>query len=84
MARCVLLRLDDFENACAAYEKAIELGAGWAAHLNYAATLYKNDEEERAREHLGKYEELFGAVTDAHEHDAENATCAAALRRELY
>jgi Bardet-Biedl syndrome 4 protein len=77
-------RLDDFENACAAYDKSIELGAGWPAHLNYAAYLLRNDEAEKARQHLGAYEELLRGVIDAFEHDTECMACAEALRKALY
>ena len=32
-------RLDDFENSCAAYDKALELSDDYLTHLNYAVTL---------------------------------------------
>ena len=35
-----LNRLDDFENACSAYEKAIDMEADHLFELNYAITLY--------------------------------------------
>lgn len=37
-------RLEDFENSCAAYEKALELSEDYLTCLNYAITLYSNDE----------------------------------------
>lgn len=41
--RC--FRLDDFDNACSAYEKAIELDKDdHLFHLNFAITLFNNDE----------------------------------------
>jgi hypothetical protein len=40
-------RLEDFENSCAAYEKALELSDDYLTYLNYAITLYTNDEPVR-------------------------------------
>jgi len=56
------LRLDDFENSCAAYEKAVELGADHLTHLNYAITLYRNDEIERAKNHFDMFQGLYEQV----------------------
>ncbi len=54
-----LSRLDDFENSCAAYEKAIELyAADPVTRLNYAITLFLNEDEENAKKHLQIYEAL--------------------------
>ena len=44
-----LNRLDDFENACSAYEKAIDMEADHLFELNYAITLYNNNELARVR-----------------------------------
>jgi hypothetical protein len=41
-------RLEDFENSCAAYEKALELSDDYLTYLNYAITLYTNDEPVRS------------------------------------
>ncbi len=49
----------DFENSCAAYDKAVELAEDYLIHLNYAITLYTNDEIERARKQYSKFETLF-------------------------
>eukprot|EP01041_Mallomonas_annulata_P011290 gene11290-23624_t len=57
-----LSRLDDFENSCAAYDKAVELGQDYLTHLNYAITLQRNDEIERARVQFEKFESLFEAI----------------------
>jgi Bardet-Biedl syndrome 4 protein len=54
-----LARLEDFENACSAYDKAIELGSDFLVHLNYSITLYLNDEIERAREQYVRFESTF-------------------------
>lgn len=64
-------RLDDFENSCAAYTKAIELGGDYIIHLNYAITLLKNDEPERARVQFMKFENLFAAVEETSEVDED-------------
>ena len=36
--------MDDFDNACSAYEKALELEEDHVFHLNYAITLFNNEE----------------------------------------
>jgi Bardet-Biedl syndrome 4 protein len=89
-----LSRLDDFENACSAFDKAIEMerydceaveGSGrielmrllclaWPRlagrgrdhmfHLNYAITLYNNDEMERAKVQFDRFEEIFEALDE--------------------
>ena len=93
-----LSRLDDFENACAAYEKAIDMdaqsgggdkgGAGTGAatsgsgggkaassssghlfHLNFAITLFNNDEAERAAEQFDLFERAFQKLNK----EAQNA-----------
>jgi Bardet-Biedl syndrome 4 protein len=62
-ARCytylgvALSRLDDYENSCAAYEKAVELyPKDPVTRLNYAITLFLNENDDKAREQLEKYE----------------------------
>lgn len=58
--------MDDFENSCAAYEKAIELnGDDYLTFLNYSITLYLNDEVERARDHFKRVQVLTGLQQDA-------------------
>ena len=57
-----LNRLDDFDNACQAYEKAIEMEEDHLFHLNYAITLMNNSESSRAQQHYQKFEELFSKV----------------------
>ena len=39
-----LSKLDDFENSCSAYEKAIEMESDHLFELNYAITLFNNEE----------------------------------------
>ena len=54
-----LARLDDFDNSCAAYDKAVSIDAAdLTTRLNYAITLFKNEEVERAREQFKVFEEL--------------------------
>ncbi|KAJ0400743.1 hypothetical protein P43SY_005464 [Pythium insidiosum] len=57
-------RLDDFENACSAFEKAIEMERDHMFHLNYAITLYNNDEMERAKVQFDRFEEIFETLDD--------------------
>ncbi|ETV65422.1 hypothetical protein H257_17847 [Aphanomyces astaci] len=58
-------RLDDFENACSAYEKAIEMDADHLFHLNYAVTLLNNDEIERAKVQFDKFDAIFNTLDEA-------------------
>ncbi|RHY21043.1 hypothetical protein DYB25_006015 [Aphanomyces astaci] len=58
-------RLDDFENACSAYEKAIEMDADHLFHLNYAITLLNNDEIERAKVQFDKFDAIFNTLDEA-------------------
>ena len=59
-----LARLDDFDNSCAAYEKSLELGDDYTTRLNYAITLYLNDELERAKYQYKKFNEIFARFSD--------------------
>ena len=43
-------RLDDFENSCSAYEKAMGMEEDHMTHLNFAITLYNFGEVSRAKE----------------------------------
>jgi Bardet-Biedl syndrome 4 protein len=55
-----LSMLEDFENSCAAYDKSLELaGDDYLTHLNYAITLFSNDEVERSRKQFQKFETYF-------------------------
>ena len=61
-----LSRLDDFENSCSAYEKALELGGeDFLTYLNYAITLFLNDELELAQHHFNSYLTLFNKAGGA-------------------
>ena len=76
-------RLEDFENACSAYDKAIELGEDYLVHLNYAITLALNDELERATGHYEKFKSLFATLEDASDVDEDVQTQANLLRMTL-
>lgn len=39
--------------------QALDLDDDYLTHLNYAVTLLKNDEPERATEHFGTFKKLF-------------------------
>lgn len=57
-------RLDDFDNACSAYEKAIEMERDHLFHLNYAITLHNNDLMDKAREQFLRFEKLFSELDE--------------------
>jgi Bardet-Biedl syndrome 4 protein len=78
-----LSRLEDFENSCAAYEKAIELGEDYVAHLNYAITLFRNDEIEKAKEQFEKFEGIFCKQPDLGEVDSDIIQQAEMLRNAI-
>ena len=48
--------MDDFENACAAYDKSLGITDDYVTHLNYAITLFSNDEIEKSKSRLEKFE----------------------------
>lgn len=64
-----LARLDDVENACSAYEKAIEMERDPLLELNYAITLYNSGDEGSAKEHYATFRELF----DSQDEEARGA-----------
>ena len=59
-----LAKLDDFDNACAAYEKAIDMESDHLFHLNYAVTLLNAGDENRARQQFEEFERLFGELDE--------------------
>ena len=68
-ARCytylgvALCRLDDYDNAYAAYDKSIELMKhDPISRLNYAISLACNEENERAKEQLREYESIISTT----------------------
>eukprot|EP00736_Rhodelphis_marinus_P012995 Rmarinus@m.5854 len=64
-----LARLDDFENSCSAYIKAIDTEQDHVFSLNYAITLYNNNEKEKAKEVAQDFESMFQKLDD----EAKNA-----------
>ena len=79
-----LAKLDDFENACSAYEKALALEKDHLFHLNYAATLFNNGHVEKAREHFAEFQAMYSQLDyEAKKNDAATLemqeTLAAAL-----
>lgn len=65
-----LSRLDDFENACSSYEKAISMEQDFIYELNYAVTLYNCGEMEAAKYHYAEFERQFEAL-DEEERNAD-------------
>jgi Bardet-Biedl syndrome 4 protein len=54
-----LSRLDDVDNACAAYDKAIEMESDMLFHLNYSIMLVKHEQFDKGREHYEAFQRLF-------------------------
>ena len=55
-----LNRLDDFESACNAFNKSIELdNSDCIIYLNYAIVLFNNKEKQKATEMFQKSEEIL-------------------------
>ena len=60
-----LARLDDFDNACSAYEKALELEPGdHLAQLNFAITLFNHGDGTRAIKHFTQFERIFSGLDE--------------------
>jgi len=59
-----LAKLDDFENSCSAYEKAIEMESDHLFHLNYALTLASNGEFAKARQQYDHAFRIFEGLDD--------------------
>jgi len=78
-------KLDDFDNACTAYRKALEMDEDdYTTRLNYAVTLYRNGELDDARRELDKAEELIReAETQQDDIDPDVPAMATALREVL-
>jgi len=54
-----LAKLEDIENACLAYERAMELEDDWLFHLNYAVTLHNAGQVPEAEKHYAQFEKAF-------------------------
>ena len=86
-----LARLGDFQNACAAYQKAATLAPDdHVIRLNFAISLYNEGpaHDGRAREELGHFDRLLGNIEKAAagapvEHDSEVLSQSRLLRTAL-
>eukprot|EP00657_Telonema_sp_P-1_P002906 TRINITY_DN16779_c0_g1_i1.p1 TRINITY_DN16779_c0_g1~~TRINITY_DN16779_c0_g1_i1.p1 ORF type:complete len:156 (+),score=15.06 TRINITY_DN16779_c0_g1_i1:231-698(+) len=58
-----LNKLEDFENACAAYEKAISLERDHVFHLNYAIMLINNEQLEMGNRQFQTFESMWEALS---------------------
>jgi Bardet-Biedl syndrome 4 protein len=81
-----LAKLDDFDNACNAYRKALEVEPDdHTTRLNYAVTLYRNNEAHDAARELSLADELLRAVeTRGDDIDPDLPAMASALRDALH
>ena len=59
-----LARIDDFENACSAYEKALAMETDHLFELNYAITLFNHGDAAAARTHFQSFEKLWQEVDE--------------------
>lgn len=67
-----LSRLDDFTNACAAYEKALDMDPSDAGfHLNFAITLFNHGDLEEARKQLKLFSDWHQPSEDGGEQEQE-------------
>ena len=85
-----LAKLDDFENACAAYDRALEVdgasggGGDFTIRLNYAITAFSGGDTERSRTQFGEFERLWlVADEESKSADPDVETQAEALGRAL-
>ena len=78
-----LTRLDDLDNACAAFEKGLALERSYVAHLNFAVTLQGCGREQRAAEQLRLFDEALAALPPAARAEAAGDADVAETRREL-
>ena len=59
------------------------MGEDYVTHLNYAITLYKNDEVERAKDQFNKFERIFCPLTELSDVDSEVSQQAELLRMAI-
>merc|ERR1711964_134496 len=68
----VLSRLDDFANACSAYEKAIEMESDHMFHLNFSITLFNHGDMTEAKRQFLLFDHLWNQLDeDARSGDQE-------------
>mmetsp|Transcript_52742 Transcript_52742/g.125577 ORF Transcript_52742/g.125577 Transcript_52742/m.125577 type:complete len:412 (-) Transcript_52742:377-1612(-) len=76
-----LARLDDPDNSCLSYEKAIEMESDFLIHLNYAVTLSNIGQGDKAKEQLEKFDAAFAEADQAtRDADADVPAMAKRLR----
>merc|ERR1712232_354181 len=59
-----LSRLDDFANACSAYEKVIDMESDHMFHLNFAIALFNHGDTEMAKQHFQEFETYFSELDE--------------------
>jgi Bardet-Biedl syndrome 4 protein len=79
-----LSRLDDIDNACSAYEKAISMEIDHVFELNYAITLYNSGAYDESKLHLKEFEKLWGELDEeSKKQEAEAQDMAKQLSKAL-
>lgn len=59
-----LARLDDFNHACSAYERAIDMEKDHLFELNYAISLHNNGQIDEAKQHFGEFQKLWAELDE--------------------
>jgi Bardet-Biedl syndrome 4 protein len=59
-----LNRLDDFENACGAFEKALQIEATAETCINYAIVLHNREDHERGFVYFTQFESIWGNMDE--------------------
>merc|ERR1712087_661015 len=59
-----LFRLDDFANACSAYEKAIDMDSDHMFHLNFAITLFNHGDANEAKRQYVLFNDIFSQLEE--------------------
>jgi len=56
--------LDDFANACSAYEKAIDMESDHMFHMNFAITLFNHGDAAEAKRQFLLFDELYSQLDE--------------------
>merc|ERR1712093_635768 len=59
-----LSRLDDFANACSAYEKALDMESDHMFHLNFAITLFNHGDAAEAKRQFLLFDDLYSQLDE--------------------
>mmetsp|Transcript_2780 Transcript_2780/g.7462 ORF Transcript_2780/g.7462 Transcript_2780/m.7462 type:complete len:425 (-) Transcript_2780:255-1529(-) len=59
-----LSRLDDFANACSAYEKAIDMESDHMFHLNFSITLFNHGDAAEAKRQFTLFNDLYSQLDE--------------------